>query len=257
MKKENYTIKKEEVIKIENWIKSYVKSSGAKGVVLGMSGGKDSLVTAQLCANALGKENVIGLIMPNGKMKDNEIATLSCKLIGIRHYEVDVNSLYNIVLDNIDPILKAEDRPLSPVSTINTPPRLRMLTLYAVAGSMNYLVANTSNLSEAEVGYTTKWGDNVGDFGPLANFTTAEVCEIGMLLGLPRELVYKIPDDGLSGQSDEEKLGFTYEEENNYIRKGIKGEKFDKISHMHKISEHKRVGVAKYKNDYENNFENL
>ena len=141
------------------------------------------------------------------------------------------------------------------MTTFNVPPRLRMVTLYSIAGSLGYLVANTSNLSEGMVGYTTKWGDNVGDFGPLANFTKEEVCEIGILLGLPDRLVNKIPDDGLSGQSDEEKLGFSYAELDNFIRHGKKGEKFDKISHMHKISQHKRIGVVKYENDLKNYFD--
>lgn len=246
---------KNEIEKIENWIREYVKSAGSKGVILGMSGGKDSLVTAKLCVEALGAENVIGVIMPNGEMKDNSIAKHSCDVVGIRYYEININELYNEVIKNTTPILKKEDKPLSTVTTFNVPPRLRMLSLYAIAGSLNYLVANTSNLSEGMVGYTTKWGDNVGDFSVLANFTKEEVCEIGIMLGLPRELVYKIPDDGLSGQSDEDKLGFSYEELDKYIREGKKGDKFDKISHMHKISQHKRTGVVKYENNIKNYFD--
>ncbi len=220
-----------------------------------MSGGKDSLVTAKLCADAIGKENVIGIIMPNGEMKDCSVAKESCDIIGIRYYEVNIGNIYGNVIDSTTPILKKEGKPLSTVTTFNVPPRLRMVTLYSIAGSLGYLVANTSNLSEGMVGYTTKWGDNVGDFGPLANFTKEEVCEIGILLGLPDRLVNKIPDDGLSGQSDEEKLGFSYAELDNFIRHGKKGEKFDKISHMHKISQHKRIGVVKYENDLKNYFD--
>lgn len=246
---------KREIENIKNYIKDYLKEAHAKGVVLGMSGGKDSLVTAKLCADAIGKENVIGIIMPNGEMKDCSVAKESCDIIGIRYYEVNIGNIYGNVIDSTTPILKKEGKPLSTVTTFNVPPRLRMVTLYSIAGSLGYLVANTSNLSEGMVGYTTKWGDNVGDFGPLANFTKEEVCEIGILLGLPDRLVNKIPDDGLSGQSDEEKLGFSYAELDNFIRHGKKGEKFDKISHMHKISQHKRIGVVKYENDLKNFFD--
>lgn len=246
---------KREIENIKNYIKDYLKEAHAKGVVLGMSGGKDSLVTAKLCADAIGKENVIGIIMPNGEMKDCSVAKESCDIIGIRYYEVNIGNIYGNVIDSTTPILKKEGKPLSTVTIFNVPPRLRMVTLYSIAGSLGYLVANTSNLSEGMVGYTTKWGDNVGDFGPLANFTKEEVCEIGILLGLPDRLVNKIPDDGLSGQSDEEKLGFSYAELDNFIRHGKKGEKFDKISHMHKISQHKRIGVVKYENDLKNYFD--
>ncbi len=246
---------KREIENIKNYIKDYLKEAHANGVVLGMSGGKDSLVTAKLCADAIGKENVIGIIMPNGEMKDCSVAKESCDIIGIRYYEVNIGNIYGNVIDSTTPILKKEGKPLSTVTTFNVPPRLRMVTLYSIAGSLGYLVANTSNLSEGMVGYTTKWGDNVGDFGPLANFTKEEVCEIGILLGLPDRLVNKTPDDGLSGQSDEEKLGFSYAELDNFIRHGKKGEKFDKISHMHKISQHKRIGVVKYENDLKNYFD--
>ncbi len=162
---------KREIENIKNYIKDYLKEAHAKGVVLGMSGGKDSLVTAKLCADAIGKENVIGIIMPNGEMKDCSVAKESCDIIGIRYYEVNIGNIYGNVIDSTTPILKKEGKPLSTVTTFNVPPRLRMVTLYSIAGSLGYLVANTSNLSEGMVGYTTKWGDNVGDFGPLANFT--------------------------------------------------------------------------------------
>ena len=145
---------------------------------------------------------------------------------------------------------------LSTVTTFNTPPRIRMVTLYSIAGSLNFLVANTSNLSEGMVGYTTKWGDNVGDFSPIANYTKEEVCEIGLLLGLPSDLVNKVPEDGLSGQSDENKLGFPYSSLGNFIRKGERDEHFEKIEKMHKNSYDKRVGVVKYNNTLKNYFEN-
>ena len=130
-----------------------------------------------------------------------------------------------------------------------------MTTLYSIAGSLNYLVANTSNLSEASVGYTTKWGDNIGDFAPIANFTKTEVCEIGKLLNLPKDLVYKTPSDGLSGKTDEDKLGFSYAELDEFIRTGKKGKRFDIINKKHKLSEHKRLGTIKFTYKKQNYFD--
>ena len=243
---------------VQNFIKNYVLTeTKSKGVVLGMSGGKDSLVTAKLCANALGKDKVLGIIMPNGEMKDCEIAIDSCKIIGIRYYIIDINNIYNSFIDSVKDVFEKELEQLSTITTFNIPPRIRMTMLYAIAGSMGYLVANTSNLSEKEVGYTTKWGDNVGDIAPLVNFTKNEVCEIGLMLGLPEKYVNKVPDDGLSGQSDEEKLGFSYSQLDNLIRKGEKGDEqgYQKIMQMHRLSEHKRKGTKPFENDFYNYFD--
>lgn len=244
---------KKQVLDIIDWIKYYFKkNSFAKGVVVGMSGGKDSFVVAKLCVDALGKENVLGVILPNGEMKDYDDAIKSCEFLQIKHTTINISNCYNDVLNNIKPFLNENNKNLTSVTTINTAPRLRMTTLYAIAGSLDYLVANTSNLSEASVGYTTKWGDNVGDFAPIANFTKTEVCEIGLLLGLPNELVNKTPSDGLSGKSDEDKLGFSYNELDSLIRIGSKGEKYDTILTIHNNSQHKRIGAIKYENDFPN-----
>lgn len=244
-----------EIEKILKFIKEYVGSAHSKGVILGMSGGKDSLICAKLCTEALGKDKVVGIIMPNGQMKDKNIAVETCKFLGIKHFNLDINDIYNRYIQLIKPVLSSEKVDLSTVTTFNLPPRLRMACLYAIAGSLNYLVVNTSNLSEKEVGYTTKWGDNVGDFGPLVNYTKTEVVQIGLALGLPKDLVLKVPDDGLSGKTDEDKLGFSYEELDNYIRNGKKGDKFDKIYKMHSTSEHKRIGVVTLPNDKKNYFD--
>jgi NAD+ synthase len=130
-----------------------------------------------------------------------------------------------------------------------------MTYLYAVAGSLSYFVANTSNLSEGMVGYTTKWGDNTGDFSPIANYTKSEVCEIGLLLGLPEELVNKAPNDGLSGKSDEEKLGITYKNLDSLIRNGEINEDYKEIIKLNKLTRHKRDGVVVYKNNLPNHME--
>lgn len=246
-------MERKDVDKIIDFIKEYFKiNSFAKGVVIGMSGGKDSLVTAKLCTEALGKEKVLGVIMPNGKMIDKNDAVTSCELLNIKYVNVDISNSYNDIISNTEKVLKSLNKEINSVSTINTAPRIRMTTLYAIGGSLDYLVANTSNLSEAMVGYTTKWGDNVGDFAPLANFTKSEVCEIGLLLGLPNNLVNKTPSDGLSGSSDEAKMGIKYANLDSYIRTGIVNEDVERINKMHKSSNHKRIGAIKYENDLPN-----
>lgn len=240
------------IINLQEWIKNYVQNAHSKGVVIGMSGGKDSLVVAKLCCNALGNENVFGVIMPNGEMSDKSDAVKTCKLLDIKYAIVNINDTYKNIINPVNEILKQNNIRLSDVSTINTPPRIRMTTLYAFAGSLNYLVANTSNLSEISVGYSTKWGDGVGDFAPIANFTKTEVCEMGKLLGLPVELVDKIPSDGLSGKSDEDKLGLTYANLDEYIRTGKQNSDYDRIMHLNKISAHKRTLPSRFENGFKN-----
>lgn len=232
---------KNKISQVVEWIKDYVKCAGAKGVVIGMSGGKDSLVCAKLCCLAVGKKNVFGVIMPNGEMKDFSDAENTCQFLGMEYTVINIGDMFDYVIENTKNAVANKNVELSSISIQNTPPRLRMTLLYALAGSLNYLVANTSNLSEKMIGYTTKWGDNVGDFYPLANFTKTEVCEMGVLLGLPTELVNKVPSDGLSGLSDEQKLGYSYAELDEYIRNGKKGENFEKILKHHKASSHKRT----------------
>lgn len=245
---------KNEILNIEKWIKDYVSNAQADGVIIGMSGGKDSLVVAKLCANALGNDKVFGVIMPNGNMIDKSDAKETCKLLNIPYTIIDISNTYNSIISNIMPALAQSNKGLSSVTTINTAPRVRMTTLYAIAGSMNYLVANTSNLSETMIGYSTKWGDNAGDFAPIANFTKTEVCKIGIELGLPEHLVNKTPSDGLSGNTDEERLGFTYESLDNFIRTGEKSADYEKFMIKHKFALHKINGVCKYKNSYKNHF---
>lgn len=247
-------MKKEIINELTKWIKNYVENAHANGVILGMSGGKDSFIVAKLCTLALGNDKVLGVIMPNGEMSDKNDAVISCELLKIPYTTININNTYSSIINDVEKYLNSKNTNLTDITTINTAPRIRMTTLYAIAGSLNYLVANTSNLSEASVGYTTKWGDNVGDFAPIANFTKTEVCELGLLLGLPDNLVNKVPSDGLSGKSDEQKLGFSYDELDNYIRNGIKGNNFDLITKKHKLSKHKRNGVAKFENNYKNHF---
>lgn len=214
------------------WIRDFFEENG-KGcnAVVGISGGKDSSVVAALCVEALGKDRVIGVLMPNGEQSDIDKAELLTDTLGIKRYVVNIK-------DSVDGLIKSLPFELSEQSRINLPPRIRMATLYAVAQSHNGRVANTCNLSEDWVGYSTRYGDSVGDFSPCSFLTVAEVKEIGKLLGLPSELVDKVPSDGLSGMSDEEKLGFTYAELDRYIRTGeIESAKSkERIDRLHKMN---------------------
>ncbi len=196
------------------WIRDFFEKNG-KGcnAVVGISGGKDSSIVAALCVEALGKDRVIGVLMPCGEQADIDKALLLVDTLGIKRYIVNIK-------DAVDGLTKAIPFELSDQSRVNLQPRIRMSTLYAVSQSHNGRVANTCNLSEDWVGYSTRYGDSVGDFSPCSHLTVAEVKEIGRLLGLPAELVDKVPSDGLCGKTDEDNLGFTYAELDRYIRTG-------------------------------------
>jgi len=227
---------------IINWIKDYFNNQpNAKGAVIGISGGKDSTVTAKLLVEALGKERVFGVLMPNGEQKDIADSLKVVNLLGINYKTVNIEKAYKGLLEGI-----SED--LSVDSKINIPPRLRMTVLYAVSANLHYRVCGTGNKSEGFVGYTTKWGDNAYDFNPIGDLTTEEVVSVGDFLGLPYELVHKTPSDGLTGQSDEEKLGFTYRQINAYIENGTCGDKEidEKIRLKHEYNKHKGILPPKY-----------
>ena len=238
---------------IVEFIKNYVETAHSKGIVLGMSGGKDSFIVAALAVVAIGKDNVFGIIMPNGNQKDIDDAIFECEYLKIEYAISNIENLYNETVSLTKSALKTEE--LSKVTTLNIAPRLRMNLLYSAAATLGYLVANTSNLSEKMVGYSTKWGDSVGDFAPLLSLTKTEVQELGMELKLPEELVYKKPADGLTGSTDEEVLGFTYAELDDYIRNGIRTENFEKILKMHKSSSHKRNPIKAFECGRKNYFE--
>ena len=198
------------------WIREFFEKNGKDcNAVVGISGGKDSSIAAALCVEALGKDRVIGVLMPQGEQHDIDMAYLLVNHLGIKHFEVNIKDTVE-ALKNAMP----KDLPLTPQTLQNIPPRVRMTTLYAIGQSVNGRVVNTCNLSEDWVGYSTRYGDSVGDFSPLSNLTVTEVKEIGRVLGLPSELVDKTPIDGLCGKTDEENLGFTYAELDVYIRTG-------------------------------------
>ena len=198
------------------WIREFFETNG-KGcnAVLGISGGKDSSVAAALCVEALGKDRVIGVLMPCGKQHDIDMAYLLVEHLGIKSYEVNIEAAVNGLKSAIP-----DDLELTSQTHTNIPPRIRMTTLYAVSQSLNGRVVNTCNLSEDWVGYSTRYGDAAGDFSPMCNLTVQEVKEIGRVLGLPDVLVDKVPIDGLCGKTDEDNLGFTYAELDRYIRTG-------------------------------------
>ncbi len=209
-----------DAIKVKNdcvqWIRDFFEENG-KGcnAVIGISGGKDSTVVAGLCVEALGKDRVIGVLMPNGIQPDIDDAFAIVKHLGIKHYVVNIKDCFQ-GLKNAFP----EELAMSNQTRINISPRIRMTTLYAISQSVNGRVANTCNLSEDWVGYSTRYGDAAGDFSPLACLTVAEVKEIGRVMGLPIDLVEKVPSDGLCGKTDEDNLGFTYATLDRYIRTG-------------------------------------
>ncbi len=200
-----------------NWIREFFEKNGPDcNAVIGISGGKDSSVAAALCVEALGKDRVVGVLMPNGVQHDIDMAQLLVDHLGIKHYIVNIKDAYEGLVKSFP-----ENLAMSEQTKINISPRIRMTTLYAVSQSLNGRVVNTCNLSEDWVGYSTRYGDAAGDFSPMANLTVTEVKEIGRVLGLPDVLVDKTPIDGLCGKTDEENLGFTYANLDKYIREGV------------------------------------
>ena len=198
------------------WLKNWFRENGKDcKAVLGISGGKDSSVAAALCVKALGKDRVIGVLMPCGYQEDIDMSRRLVEHLGIESYEINIKKAVDGILEELQ-VMEVTKQ-----TTTNLPARIRMATVYAVSQSKNGRVINTCNLSEDWVGYSTRYGDAAGDVSPLSHFTVKEIKEIGRELGLPTELVDKVPIDGLSGKTDEENLGFTYEQLDQYIREGI------------------------------------
>ncbi|MBQ7799937.1 MAG: NAD(+) synthase, partial [Oscillospiraceae bacterium] len=215
-----------------NWIKEWFEENG-KGcnAVLGISGGKDSSIVAALCVKALGKDRVIGVLMPKGEQFDINYSEELCDFLNIKRFTVNIKEAEDAIYNAIGNAFEVTNQ-----TKFNLPPRIRMSVVYAVAQSNNGRVANTCNLSEDWVGYSTRYGDSVGDFSPLSCFTVTEVKQIGRVLGLPEKFIEKPPIDGLCGKTDEDNLGFTYAALDKYIREGIEppAEIKTKIDTMHK-----------------------
>lgn len=220
------------------WIRDWFESNG-KGcnAVIGISGGKDSSIVAALCVQALGKDRVIGVLMPNGEQSDIDCSKQLVAHLGIPYYICNIKNSVDGVLES----LQNAGVEISRQTTINLPPRIRMSTLYALSQSMNGRVANTCNLSEDWVGYSTRYGDAAGDFSPLGKLTVQEVKAIGAYLGLPTNLVEKVPSDGLTSRTDEDNLGFTYAVLDRYIRTGVceDADTKTRIDRLHVMNEFK------------------
>jgi NAD+ synthase len=230
-----------------SWVKTYFENTASPETkaVIGISGGKDSSVAAAVCVKALGKDRVIGVLMPQGEQSDIAFSRLLVDTLGIKSYTINIGDTVSTFMGELKKHIEPSNQ-----AVVNTPARIRMTTLYAVAACVGGRVVNTCNLSEDWVGYSTKYGDAAGDFSPLSDLTVTEVLQVGDYLGLPKELVHKVPIDGLCGKTDEENLGFTYAELDRYIR-GLtdlsdKPELKEKIDRMHRNNLHKLQLMPKF-----------
>ncbi|MCQ2470165.1 MAG: NAD(+) synthase [Ruminococcus sp.] len=225
----SYTFNAEKTAaEVIEWVKEYFEknASPTTKAVIGISGGKDSSVAAAICVKALGKDRVIGVLMPQGEQADIAFSKLLVKTLDIQSYTINIGDTMDAFMNELGKNIEISNQ-----AKVNTPARIRMTTLYAVAACVGGRVVNTCNLSEDWVGYSTKFGDAAGDFSPLSDLTVTEILQIGDYIGLPKELVHKVPIDGLCGKTDEENLGFTYAMLDTYIR----GE--DDLSHVPDIKE--------------------
>ena len=236
------------------WIREWFAANGPKAsAVIGISGGKDSTIVAALLARALGRDRVVGVLMPDGIQMDIHDSEKVVEALGIRSFTVNVHDgvegVFNALMRDTDLTIRKDAR-------INLPPRIRMATLYAVAQCLpeGGRVANTCNRSEDYIGYSTKYGDAAGDFSPCAGYTVTEMKAIGDALSeVPYELVHKTPSDGLSGMSDEDKIGFTYDLLDRYILTGECGDEEvrAKIDRMHQLNLHKLQTIPTYRPEKE------
>ena len=247
MGKYNFDAKKE-IDNICAFIKDYYEKCNLKGAVLGISGGKDSAVVAGLLVKALGKENVVGITIPcHSQESDRADAILVAEKFGFELLNIDITPAYDAFIEEVSKLnLASPNSNETHNSDINIKPRLRMSTCYYMAALLSavrggtYLVAGTSNACELYVGYFTKGGDSVHDIATIADFTVDEVIAIGEELGVPNQVIHKVPSDGLSNMSDEDKLGVKYKDIGKVLRdEEVDEEEFKKIDNLHKKSLHK------------------
>lgn len=230
-----------DALKVKNdivkWIQDWFSDNGPGcNAIVAVSGGKDSSVVAALCVEALGADRVIGVLLPKGVQHDIDVSQALVSHLGIRSFTLNIQDAYDGVISQLNEALGSEN--IKDQTLTNLPARLRMAAVYALSQSMNGRVANTCNLSEDWVGYSTRYGDNAGDFSPLSYLTVNEVKAVGRVLGLPSEFVDKTPIDGLQPLTDEQKLGFTYDTLDRYIREGICEDPAvkERIDHLHRIN---------------------
>lgn len=229
-----------------DWMRAQMKACGGKTAVIGISGGKDSSVTAALSVAAYGRENVVGVLMPDGVQPDIDYSNGLVDVLNIRHYTFNIHGGTSGILDEMARVGIDASRQ----TKVNLPSRIRMATLYAIAQSEEGgIVINTSNLSEDWVGYCTIYGDSAGAFSPIGMYTTEEVIAIGRALGLPERFLIKPPSDGLTGKTDEDNLGFSYHAVNEYVRKGVADPAIkEQIDHKHRVSRFKFETIPVYHN---------
>lgn len=238
---------------IVTWLRDWFEENGKNcKAVIGISGGKDSSVVAALCVEALGKDRVIGVLMPDGTQDDIEYSYKLVEHLGIQSLKINIHNTKNALIEQLHNAFIS----MTTQAKENLPPRLRMATLYAVSQSLNGRVLNTCNLSETLLGWETRWGDAVGDVAPLANLTVTEVKQLGYELGLPKELIEKVPSDGLCGSSDEEKMGIKYSILDKYIRTGVCVDKIvkEKIDNRIKANLFKHSPIPSFKQEHVSNF---
>lgn len=241
--------------RVVEWTRNYLNSFGGNTkAVIGISGGKDSTVAAKVCVEAVGADRVIGVLMPQGEQHDIDVSYAVCKELGIQYYEINIDQPCYKLAVQINKAMRVNTNDY-PVYYSNTPARIRMTTLYGVAAILgDARVVNTCNRSEDYIGWATKGGDMLGDFSPLSNLTVMEVKILGYQLGLPGEFIEKVPEDGLSGRSDEENFGFTYDELDKYLLHGIKPrpEVLENIERRHKANLHKLEPMPAFKFEEDN-----
>lgn len=234
---------KDEII---TWIRNYFRKNGPDcNAVIGISGGKDSSIVAALCCEALGNGRVIGVLMPQGVQEDIDVARELVAHLGIKSFEINIAETVNTLLANG----RAAGLCDSKQARVNLPARIRMATLFMVSQSTNGRVANTCNASENFVGWQTVGGDGFGQFSPLSKLTVTEVKSVGRELGLPEKFIEKVPADGLTGKTDEDNFGFTYEFLDKYIRTGEFGgdtATAAKIDRMHEANLFKDLPMPTY-----------
>lgn len=235
-----------EAAHVISWARQFLAGTSGKPLVIGISGGKDSTITAAALCEAVGPNRVLGVLMPNGEQKDIDVSRGVCQHLGIQSIEVDIGPMYRAMLWNIKKSAKNfADNPFNAIVTSNAPCRCRTNTLYTIANQLHGRVVNTCNLSESFVGYDTKFGDQCGDFGLFQDYTVTEVKKMGYELGVKSEYIEKIPDDGMCGLSDEDRFGFSYAYLDAWLRRGgqCENETDKKILEMHSAALHKILTV--------------